>query len=276
MLSHCRDCKAKLPPGMLQCINPKCRTWNVVESLPSNLDEFVERLGTGKARKIERIKTDLVDLVFGGGIARTSVNLLAGEPGAGKTTLCLMLANYFSKALDRDSMYIANEQSKDEIDDTASRLALECRERILIVKAMGGVNFSIGALLGHFKPCFVVLDSITKWVGEDMELAVSIAYQLKEISVSLKAPVIIINQVNKDGDHAGLKKLEHAVDWSGMFDILEGEVDAEGNPIPKKDSPRRLMSTKNRFGPAPEEQFFQMTETGLVGVELEPLDERYD
>lgn len=258
---------------MLQCVNPKCRAWNVIESLPSNLDEYVQRLGTGKGQQVPRIKTGLVDLIFGGGsgLAVTSVNLLAGEPGAGKTTLCLQLCDILSTLLDKDSMYIANEQSKDEIEDTAERLKLDSRNRILIVKAMGGVNFSIGALLGHYKPCLVILDSITKWVGDDMELGVSICYQMKEISVQLKAPSIIINQVTKDGDHAGLKKMEHAVDFSGMFDILEGELDEEGHPVPKKDSPRRLSSTKNRFGPAPEEQFFKMTETGLVEVELAPL-----
>lgn len=268
----CRDCGTPIPPNKRRCPNPKCQAWTFTEQALGNIDQYVVRLGSGKSKPIERIKTNMVDEIFGGGIARTSVNLLAGEPGAGKTTLCLQLSDIFSGQLDRDSIYIANEQSSDEIEDTANRLELPNKKQILIIKAMGGVNFSVGALLKHFKPCLVTLDSITKWVGEDMELAVTLVQQLKEVAVVLNCPVIAINQINKQGDHAGLKKLEHAVDWCGVFDILEGEVDEEGKPIPKQLSPRRLMSSKNRFGPAPEEQFFQMTRIGLVPVELEPVD----
>lgn len=264
----CRDCGAPILPNKRRCPNPKCQAWNFAEQPLVNIEQYAVRLGSGKSQPVERIKTGMVDLVFGGGMARTSVNLLAGEPGAGKTTLCLQLSNIFASQLNRDTIYIANEQSAEEIEDTANRLDLSHRPNIIIIKAMGGVSFSIGALLKHFEPCLVTLDSLTKWVGEDMALAVTITQQLKEVAVVLKCPVIAINQVTKDGDHAGLKKLEHAVDWCGMFDILEGEIDEEGKPIPKKLSPRRLMSTKNRFGPAPEEQFFQMTETGLVEVEL--------
>jgi predicted ATP-dependent serine protease len=129
---------------------------------------------------------------------------------------------------------------------------------------MGGVAYDIGELLLHYKPCVTFLDSVTKWSGEDMRLAVVICERLKDYTVRLNAPTIVINQVTKGGDHAGLNQLQHAVDMTCMFDIIldEGEV-------LKPDTPRRLMAMKNRCGPAPVEQFYEMTGTGLREVFLD-------
>lgn len=262
----CRECGHALLQGMAQCKNPKCRAWNIGTSI--KVDDSTILMSDGTSESVERIPTGLVDLVFGGGVARTSVNLLAGEPGAGKTTLslqlCDILTDYFP---DREALYIANEQSHTEIIETGVRLLLKNRKRIRIVKAMGGVTHDIGDLLVHYKPCLTILDSITKWAGEDMALAVLIAQRIKDYCVLLDSPAILVNQVTKGGDHSGLEKLQHAVDMTAMFDIMVGSFDEKGNPIPPAKSPRRLMSSKNRFGPAPEEQFFQMTKEGLIPAE---------
>src|SRR3982751_1611009 len=92
-LAKCRECFSPMPAGMKQCRNPKCRAWNV--SKPLQLDDSTVLMSKVTVSKVSRIKTGLVDSVFGGGIASTSVNLLAGGPGAGKTTLCLQLCNIF-------------------------------------------------------------------------------------------------------------------------------------------------------------------------------------
>lgn len=262
-IARCRECQSPMMAGMKQCRNAKCRAWNV--SKPIQLDDSTVLLSEVTASKVRRITTGLVDEVFGSGVACTSVNLLAGEPGAGKTTLCLQLCDiviaHYGRA--REALYIANEQAAEEIGETAQRLGLKNRDKIRIVKAMGGVTHDIGDLLVHYKPCLTILDSITKWAGEDMSLAVVIAQRIKDYAVKLECPCVIVNQVTKDGDHAGLKQLEHAVDMAAMFDILSDVVDENGDPVPPKLSPRRLMSSKNRFGIAPEEQFYMMTSTGL-------------
>lgn len=254
-----------MPLGAMQCRNPKCRAWNVSRGAVK-LDDSTVLMSEGRGSvKTDRIKTGLVDLVFGGGIARTSVNLLAGDPGAGKTTLALQLCDIvLGQFPDREVLYIANEQSSEELTDTGERLQLVHQQRIRIVKAMGGVTHDIGDLLLFYRPCFTILDSITKWAGEDMSMAVTIVQRLKDYCVKLYSPCLVVNQITKDGDHAGLKQLEHAVDMAAMFDTLLDMLDDKGQPIPPKDAPRRLLSSKNRFGPAPEEQFFRMTETGLV------------
>lgn len=266
----CKDCKTVLVPGRKQCPNPKCKAWNVVEHA-TTLEDSTVLLTDAKLATVERIQTGLVDLVFGGGIARTSVNLLSGEPGAGKTTLCLMLCSVFSGIFNHESLYIANEQAAEELRATGERLELPYASKIRIVRAMGGVTYPIGDILNRYKPCITILDSLTKWAGEDPQLAVVLAQQLKEIAVVLNSPVIAIGQVNKNEEHAGLMALQHAVDMTAKFEILEGEHDEEGNLLTANQSPRRLQSTKNRFGPAPEEQFFLMTEKGLESITLAPI-----
>lgn len=262
---NCQNCNRPLPPNALRCTYNKCRYWNVQP--PQNIDESTVLLSDAKLSVVERIKTGLVDKVFGGGLARTSVTLLGGEPGAGKTTLCLQLADCFAAKFKKEVLYIANEQDASELKETAERLCLPNLHRIRIVRAMGGVSHDIGDMLLHFGPCATFLDSVTKWSGEDMHFAVQICQRLKDYTVRLNGPTLVVNQVTKGGEHAGLNQLQHAVDTTMLFELLL-------NPGEKAtpDTPRVLTARKNRFGPAPIEQFFQMTGTGLVEISEEEAE----
>ena len=254
---NCNYCRSPLPEGKLRCIHPKCRMWNVANT--TSMEDSTVLLSDAKLSVVERVQTNLVDLCFGGGIARTSVTLLGGDPGAGKTTLCLQLSDIFAAKYGKEVLYIANEQDATELKTTAERLNLAQKNRIRIVKAMGGVSHDIGALLLHYAPCATVLDSVTKWSGEDANLAVIICQRLKDYTVRLNAPTFVVNQVTKGGEHAGLNKLQHAVDGTMLFEVW-GE-----NP----NDPRRLHVRKNRFGPAPVSQYYGMTATGLVEMSEE-------
>jgi DNA repair protein RadA/Sms len=251
----CIHCNSTLLEGKYQCVNPKCRMWNVAGSNVSIEDSTV-LLSDAKLLEVERIHTGIVDHCFGGGIARTSVALLGGDPGAGKTTLCLQLSDVFAGFYHREVLYIANEQHAPELKETAKRLTLKNPNLIRIVKAMGGVNHDIGTLLLHYSPCLTILDSVTKWSGEDMNEAVIICQRLKDYTVRLNAPTIVINQVTKSGDHSGLNKMQHAVDSTMLFEVL-GD-----NP----EDPRRLHVRKNRNGPAPVSQYYEMTALGLFEI----------
>jgi DNA repair protein RadA/Sms len=225
-----------------------------------SLEDSTVLLSDAKLGVVERVVTGLVDSCFGPlenpGIVTTSVNLLAGDPGAGKTTLCLQLSDFFAGHYGKETLYIANEQEDVELKDTARRLDLKHSDKIRIVKAMGGVNHDIGTIILHYNPCLIVLDSVTKWSGEDMNEAVTICQRLKDYTVRIKAPTIVINQVTKGGEHAGLNKMQHAVDSTMMFEVW-GD-----NPS----DPRRLHVRKNRNGPAPVSQYFEMTPIGLFGI----------
>jgi predicted ATP-dependent serine protease len=268
---NCIHCNKPLAEGKYRCVNPKCRMWNVAAT--QSMDDTVVPLGGKDAPPVKRTLTGIADKCFGGaivngqvigkGIAETAVILLGGDPGAGKTTMCLQLANIFGGIYKRKVLYIANEQHYDELNETATRLELENMGLINIVKAMGGVQHDIGALLLHYKPCMTVLDSVTKWSGEDVNEAVVICQRLKDYTVRLRAPTLVINQVTKTGDHSGLNKMQHAVDCTALFEVL-GE-----NP----DDPRRLHIRKNRNGLAPISQYFEMTPLGMFEIdELEALN----
>jgi predicted ATP-dependent serine protease len=239
--------------------------WNVASTV--SMDDSVVPLGGKDVPPVERVLTGIADKCFGGanvdgaiigkGVAKTAVILLGGDPGAGKTTLCLQLSNIFGGIFNQKVLYIANEQHYVELNETAVRLQLQHMGLIYIVKAMGGVQHDIGALLLHYKPCLTVLDSVTKWSGEDVNEAVVICQRLKDYTVRLNAPTIVINQVTKSGDHSGLNKMQHAVDATMLFDVL-GE-----NP----NDPRRLHVRKNRNGIAPISQYFEMIELGVFEIE---------
>jgi len=219
-------------------------------------------LSDAKLAQVERVRTGLVDTCFGGeepdiGIVRTSIALLGGDPGAGKTTLSLQLSDFFAGKFKQETLYIANEQDATEIKTTGGRLKLKNMHLIRVVKAMGGVQTDIGLYLLHYKPCFIVLDSVTKWSGEDMNLAVTICQRLKDYTVRLNAPTLVVNQVTKGGEHAGLNKMQHAVDATMLFEVW-GD-----NP----NDPRRLHVRKNRFGPAPVSQYYEMTGLGLFEID---------
>lgn len=260
----CCSCGQLLPEGKYRCVNPKCRMWNTAGTGRRFEDDTI-LLSDAKLAEVERVSTGVVDSCFGGdetggmGIVRTSTTLLGGDPGAGKTTLCLQLSDIFAGKFQQETLYIANEQDPAEIKTTGGRLRLKNMRLIRIVKAMGGVQADIGAYLLRYKPCLVILDSVTKWSGEDMNLAVTICQRLKDYTVRLNAPSIIVNQVTKSGDHAGLNKMQHAVDATMLFEVW-GE-----NP----NDPRRLHVRKNRFGPAPVSQYFEMTGVGLFEISEE-------
>lgn len=263
---NCIHCGSKLADGKYRCVNPKCRMWNL-SSVTGSMNDSVVPLGGKDIPPVERVKTGIADMCFGGavvdgvvvgkGMAKTAVILLGGDPGAGKTTLCLQLSDIVARMFNQKVLYIANEQHYSELNDTAIRLQLKNMELIHVVKAMGGVQHDIGAMLLHYRPCLTILDSVTKWSGEDMNEAVVICQRLKDYTVRLNAPTIVINQVTKSGDHSGLNKMQHAVDATMLFEVL-GE-----NP----QDPRRLHVRKNRNGLAPISQYFEMTELGVFEID---------
>lgn len=256
----CIHCGSILPEGRLKCINPKCRMWNAAASA----EDSTVLLSDAKLSLIERVMTGFVDVCFGGGMNRIGVTLLGGDPGAGKTTLCLQLSDIFGDKFGKEVLYIANEQHASELKETAQRLKLKHTNKIRIVNAMGGVTQDIGTLLLRYSPCLTVLDSVTKWSGEDMNEAVIICQRLKDYTVRLKAPTVVINQVTKGGEHAGLNKMQHAVDATMMFEVLGSNLD----------SPRRLHVMKNRHGPAPVSQFYEMTAVGLFEIDQDEVISR--
>jgi DNA repair protein RadA/Sms len=240
----CAFCNHVIKEGKVYC--PSCKKWNWSHVISKEETETV-LLSNVQSDSTPRIHTEFLDPVFGGGIAQTSVNLIGGAPGGGKTTLNLQIIDSIVEHYQREALYIANEQSPEEIAETAKRICVQNLKLIRIYKAMGGLKRTLDEIYREFKPCIVVLDSLSKLVGDDLSMSIRVSERTKDLSVEMGCPTMIINQVNKEGDYAGLKKLEHVVDGTFMLD----KDDTTGE--------RFFYSTKNRFGEAPKGIELRMT-----------------
>src|SRR6266498_2810625 len=89
----------------------KLTTQPITEVMPSSAKG---RIGTGIPD---------IDLVLGGGIVPASVVLIAGQPGIGKSTVLMQLANEVSKT--RKVLYVSGEESAGQVKVRADRLGAE-------------------------------------------------------------------------------------------------------------------------------------------------------
>lgn len=241
-------CKSPLSkkPGQLNC--PKCKILNLPNAGPDAKPETSLLSEVKETEATKRYDVGIFNKIFGGGIAETSLSLIAGPPGAGKTSLFLMLCDLILAQIEEgEVLYIANEQTDVELRGYAQRLGIERLSRIRILNAMGGLQRDLGEILLQYKPKLIILDSLTKMISEDQpEAGVFFVERFKEYTVSLKAPTLIVNQVTKGGDHAGLNRVLHAGDALFFLD----KDDHTGK--------REFYSQKNRFGEAPISQFLWM------------------
>lgn len=207
----------------------------------------------------DRIATGIAELdrVLGGGIVPGSATLISGEPGIGKSTLMLQVAEALSKK--EEVLYVSGEESPRQIRMRAERLGT-ISKRLLLLPETG--LFNIEKRIEQVKPAYVIIDSIQTLYRDDLPSAPGSVSQVRECAAYLvgiaKAtgiPIIIVGHVTKDGAIAGPRVLEHVVDTVLYF---EGE---------KHKQYRLLRAIKNRFGSTNEIGIFEMKEKGLVEVD---------
>jgi DNA repair protein RadA/Sms len=232
-------------------------------ALPEGYTDSTVLLSEIRSDGVERIVTSTFwDRIFGGeskpGIAVTSLTLLGGGPGAGKSTSALQLADMIAKARpDGEVLYILAEQANEEVREYAARLNLERLTQIRIFP-MGSTD-DLATVLTARRPVAVFLDSLSKFCSGPDE-AVDLCTAMKPHAVLLRAPFVVIDHVTKSGEYAGLKALEHEVDTTIMItETGQGEL-------------REIEVDKNRFGPAHVPVTVLMTEHhGLLGLSEEEI-----
>lgn len=206
-----------------------------------------------------RLTTGLndVDTVLGGGIVVGSVNLIAGQPGIGKSTLLLQLANAVAK--NHKVLYVSGEESGHQIGLRAQRLGVSSKSLELATSTSAD---DIAATVTTDNYDLVVVDSIqTVSVSGVSSAAGSVSQITNSTQVILNAAkqsstaVVLVGHVTKEGSIAGPKVLEHVVD---VVLQLEGE---------RYGGFKVLRAVKNRFGPTTEAGIFEMDEKGLQPVE---------
>lgn len=218
------------------------------KSVSSALSTKTARLSSGVAE---------VDEVLGGGFVAGSVNLLAGQPGIGKSTLLLQIANDASKR--HKVLYISGEESEQQIALRAERLKAQNKDLQLAVSTIAN---DIASTISAGSYDLVVVDSIqTVTVNEVSSAAGNVsqitnsAQLLSAAAKSSNTALILVGHVTKEGSIAGPKILEHMVDV-----VLQLEGDRYGGF-------KILRGVKNRFGSTNEAGIFEMGDDGLKPVD---------
>lgn len=237
--------------------NPKIKIQNKTQSPTTKAEEPISIVEVDFSKE-ERTKTgiDEIDRVLGGGIVDGSVLLIAGEPGIGKSTLMLQMAEALSqKAL---VLYVSGEESAKQIRLRAERLGTLSKNLMLLPETS---IFAIEEQIGKIKPKFLMVDSIQTMYREDIAAAPGSVSQVREganylirLAKTLGIPTFIVGHVTKEGNIAGPRVLEHMVDVVLYF---EGEQYKQY---------RILRVTKNRFGSTNEVGIFEMKEKGLAAM----------
>jgi DNA repair protein RadA/Sms len=200
-----------------------------------------------------------LDRVLGSGLVEGSAILIGGDPGIGKSTLVLQ-AGAALAAAGAPVAYVSGEESVDQIRLRAARLGLASAPvRLAAATSVGDVI----ATFDHADaPRLVIIDSIQTMYVEGIDSAPGSVTQLRSSAHELirfakrrGAALFLVGHVTKDGQIAGPRLLEHAVDAVLYF---EGE---RGHQF------RILRAVKNRFGAANEIGVFEMREQGLVEVQ---------
>ncbi|MEP7146143.1 MAG: DNA repair protein RadA [bacterium] len=196
-----------------------------------------------------------LDRVLGGGIVDGSVILIGGDPGIGKSTLMLQIAE---KILDKKILYVSGEESASQIKLRADRLNYRLNNFFILSETNLDI---IQAVIEKEEPDIVVIDSIQTIYRSEIESAPGTVSQLREstalimnLAKTKNFSVFIVGHITKEGMIAGPKVLEHMVDVVLQF---EGE---------RTHSFRILRGIKNRFGSTNEIGIFEMTDMGLKEV----------
>ena len=198
-----------------------------------------------------------VDNVLGGGIVGGSVNLIAGQPGIGKSTLLLQLA--YSVAATVPVLYVSGEESSHQVGLRAQRLGT-LRSELQLATSTSADDIAATIATGQYK--LVIVDSIQTISTSSVSSAAGTVSQITNSTQLLtlaakqsNTAIILVGHVTKEGAIAGPKVLEHVVDV-----VLQLEGDRYGGF-------KVLRAIKNRFGSTNEAGIFEMVEEGLKPVE---------
>lgn len=224
---------------------------------------YAKRLSEVVSNNSDRIVTGINEFnrVMGGGIVKDSISIITARPGAGKSTLLLQVA-YDLASKGYKILYASGEESDSQIKRRADRLSGSISNNVWVLAdtSMNDVLDSVEEI----DPDLIIIDSIQTFVLEQYNSRPGSPIQTMECAGELlktakskirPRAVIMVGQMTKDDELAGLRALEHLVD---TVLIIEGE---SGEEL------RELIASKNRFGSTGEMGFFSMTEKGM-----EPID----
>ena len=265
----CTNCGNESPKWQGRCSS--CGAWNTMEEhIEKPIAAGRPKTGVAGASRHAQKLCDLssgdeirfstgmgeLDRVLGGGAVAGSLVLVGGAPGIGKSTLLLQICN--SLCAGRNVLYVSGEESERQIKMRATRLGVAPESLFVLSETRLS---DIVESVAEVKPEILIVDSIQTLYNENNESSPGSVSQVKDCTMTMMQlsksegiTVFVVGHINKDGNIAGPKVLEHMVDCVLYF---------EGDP---NTSYRLLRAAKNRFGSTNEIGVFEMLDRGLVEV----------
>lgn len=263
-LFYCTNCGHEERKWQGKC--PSCGEWNsfseqkITKTSKGNevRSKTAVSLDSIEIKESYRYNTGIkeVDQVLGGGLMKGSSVLIGGEPGIGKSTLLLQIADAINS--EHKVLYISGEESANQIKLRADRLKISGSGISIICDT----HFeTIIETIKNEKPDLIIVDSIQTLQSDEAGNIPGSVNQLKyccsqliKETKELESSIFFIAHVTKEGIIAGPKVVEHMVDTVLYFDHSASRI-------------RILRSVKNRFGSIDEVGLFSMEEQGLIELE---------
>jgi DNA repair protein RadA/Sms len=279
----CQSCGHSNPKWLGKC--PECDSWNsfVEETTTVSKDSSISavretfggptsaqgsfvRLGDNqtaegsKTRNRHSTGSGELDRVLGGGMVRDGFVLIGGDPGIGKSTLLLQVAQGLTEHAGLQKvLYVSGEESIEQIQARARRLKIRNEDKIYLAAE---TQFEKALLMvKELKPELLIMDSLQTFSTGFVESAPGTVSQVREVTSRLMnlaksagIAVWLVGHVTKEGSIAGPKIVEHLVDTVLYFEGDSGQT------------MRLLRTVKNRFGNTNELGVFEMTSDGLIDV----------
>ncbi|MDD4797346.1 MAG: DNA repair protein RadA [Eubacteriales bacterium] len=268
---QCSQCGYEARKWLGKC--PDCGQWNTlqeqaVQAAPAHMKKAATPVTPGAVpvplnqvamEDFDRSSTGIGELnrVLGGGIVPGSLILIGGDPGIGKSTLLLQMANHLAQA-GRHVLYVTGEESTRQVALRAARLGADASELYLLAETC------VERILHQAqatRPEFIIVDSVQTMYRQDVASSPGSVTQVRESAAALMrlakeegCPVFLVGHVTKSGALAGPRVLEHMVDTVLYF---EGD---------EQHAYRILRAVKNRYGSTNEIGIFEMRETGMAEI----------
>lgn len=265
----CTSCGYETPKWMGRC--PSCGAFNTMEEhveKPAAVGK-AKSAPVGQSRRPQRIRevdsdgeirfsTGMgeLDRVLGGGAVAGSLVLVGGAPGIGKSTLLLQICAKL--CAERRVLYVSGEESERQLKLRAQRLGVAPEELYILSETRLS---DVVEAVEQTQPDILIVDSIQTMYNEENDSSPGSISQVKDCTMTMMQlsktqgiTIFVVGHINKDGNIAGPKVLEHMVDCVLYF---EGDSNS---------SYRLLRAAKNRFGSTNEIGVFEMLDTGLTQV----------
>lgn len=264
----CNHCGNETPKWQGRC--PACGAWNTIEehtekptpgrakAAPVGMSRRPQKLSEVDSDNEIRFTTGMAELdrVLGGGAVLGSLVLVGGAPGIGKSTLLLQICKSLCQG--HRVLYVSGEESERQLKLRADRLGVTSESLYILSETRLS---DILAAVEELAPNILIIDSIQTLYNEENESSPGSVSQVKDCTLSMMQlsksqglTIFLVGHINKDGNIAGPRVLEHMVDCVLYF---EGDQNS---------SYRLLRAAKNRFGSTNEIGVFEMMDRGLVEV----------